>query len=452
MMSKKKVLLCERVVKEDNELLSLSTRLHYYPLVVSRAEGAKVFDVDGNEYIDFLSGAATTNIGHRHPEVVKAIKEQCDLFIHNTLAYGYYEVAVKLARKLVEITPGDFRKRVAFGLSGSDSNDGAIKLARSYTGRSKIIAFLNSYHGTTYGALTISGITLNMKRRLGPLLPEIYHVPFPDCYRCLFKLEYPSCGLQCLGFLKTLFETIVPPEEVAAVITEPIQGDAGVVIPPDDYMIKLTELCRNYGILFAVDEIQTGFGRTGKWFAVEHWSLKPDILVMAKAIASGMPLSAIVSKSEIMEKWKAPAHLFTTQANPLSCVAAITTINVIKKERLLERAKRLGEYTLKRFREMMDEHELIGDVRGKGLLIGVDLVKNRETKEPAVKEAHKVDWRAWEKGLVLIHYGKSVLRIAPPLTISQEEMDKGLSIIEEAIDDVEKGKVSNDVLKRMEGW
>jgi 4-aminobutyrate aminotransferase len=258
--------------------------------------------------------------------------------------------------------------------------------------------------------------------------------------------------LQCFDFLETIFETIVPPEEVAAVITEPIQGDAGVIIPPDDYISRLTELCRNYGILFTVDEVQTGFGRTGKWFAVEHWNLKPDILVTAKALASGMPLGAIISRSEIMEKWKAPAHLFTAQANPLSCVAAITTIDVIKKEKLIERAKRLGEYALKRFKEMMDRHELIGDVRGKGLLIGVDLVKNRKTKEPALKEVRKVDWRAWEKGLVLIHYGKSVLRIAPPLTISQEEMDKGLNIIEEAIDDVEKGKVPDDVLSRMEGW
>jgi len=328
---------------------------------------------------------------------VEAIKKQCDKFIHNTLAYTYYENAVELAKRLVEITPGDFPKRVAYGLSGSDANDGAIKLARSHTGRSKIIAFLKSYHGTTYGALSLSGITLRMKRRLGPLLPDVHHVPFPDCYRCPFKLEHPSCGLHCLDFIELLFDTIVPPEEVAALITEPIQGDAGIIVPPDDYLPRLKKLCEDHGILFAAEEVQTGFGRTGKWFAIQHWNVKPDIMILAKAIASGMPLSAVVSKKEIMESWEAPAHLFTAEGNPVCCAAAIATIDVIKEERLFERATRLGEHTMKRFKEMMSEHEIIGDVRGKGLLIGVDLVKNRKTKEPAVKEALKIDWRCWER-------------------------------------------------------
>jgi 4-aminobutyrate aminotransferase len=449
---KKKIPLCNKLVEEDSKFLSSATRLSYYPLVVAKAEGAKVWDIDGNEYIDFLSGAAVTNVGHRHPKVVEAIKDQCDRFIHYTLAYVYYEKAVELAKRIVEITPGDFQKKVAFGLSGSDANDGSIKFARSYTGRSKIISFLKSYHGTTYGALTLSGITLRMRRKIGPLLPEIYHVPFPDCYRCLFKLEYPGCGMHCLDFIATIMDTIVPPEEVAAIVTEPIQGDAGVIIPPDEYMPRLKRLCEENGILFVDEEVQTGFGRTGKWFAIEHWNVKPDIMVLAKAIASGMPISTIVARKEIIDSLEAPAHLFTTEANPLSCAAAIATIEIIREEKLYERASRLGEYALKRFKEMMNEHELIGDVRGKGLMIGVDLVKDRKTKEPAIKEALKVDWRTWEKGLVLIHFGKSVLRIAPPLTITQEELDKGLNIIEEAIDDVEKGKVSDDVIKRMKGW
>lgn len=448
----KKTLLCDKLVEADHKLLSPSTRLSYYPLVVARAEGAKVWDIDGNEYIDFLSGAAVTNVGHRHPRVVKAIKDQSDRFIHYTLAYTYYENAVELAKRLVEVTPGDFPKKVAFGLSGSDANDGAIKFARSYTGRSKIISFLKSYHGTTYGALSLSGITLRMRRKLGPMLPEIYHVPFPDCYRCPFKLEYPSCGMHCLDFISTIMDTIVPPEEVAAIVTEPIQGDAGVVIPPDEYMPNLKKLCEENGILFVDEEVQTGFGRTGKWFAIEHWNVKPDAMVLAKAMASGMPISAVVARREVIDSLEAPAHLFTTEANPLSCAAAIATIKIIREEKLYERANRLGEYAMKRFREMMDKHELIGDVRGKGLMIGVDLVKDLKTKEPAIKETLKIDWRAWEKGLVLIHFGKSVLRIAPPLIITQEELDEGLNIIEEAIDDVEKGKVPDEVLKRMKGW
>jgi len=443
---------CMRVVEEDKRYISPSMRIAYYPLAVAKAEGAKVWDVDGNEYIDFLCGAAVTNIGHRHPRVVSAIKEQCDKFIHNTLAYSYYELAVELAKKLGEITPGSFPKKVAYGLSGSDANDGAIKLARSYTGRTKIIAYLMSYHGTTYGAISLSGITLRMRRRLGPFLPEIYHVPYPDCYRCLFKLSYPECGLHCLDYIETLMETIIPPEETAAVFIEPIQGDGGVIVPPDEYLPRLQKLCRDHGILFVDEEVQTGFCRTGRWFAANHWNLEPDIMIIAKAFASGMPISALIAKDEIMDSWEAPAHLFTAEANPLSCAAALATIGVMEEERIAERAERMGEYAMKRFREMMDEHELIGDVRGKGLLIGVDLVKDRRTKEPAREETLKVDWRCWEKGLILIHFGKSVLRIAPPLTISQEELDRGLNIIEEAITDVEKGRVPDEVLKLMIGW
>jgi 4-aminobutyrate aminotransferase len=258
--------------------------------------------------------------------------------------------------------------------------------------------------------------------------------------------------MHCLDFISTIMDTIVPPEEVAAIVTEPIQGDAGVVIPPDEYMPNLKKLCEENGILFVDEEVQTGFGRTGKWFAIEHWNVKPDAMVLAKAMASGMPISAVVARREVIDSLEAPAHLFTTEANPLSCAAAIATIEIIREEKLYERANRLGEYAMKRFREMMDKHELIGDVRGKGLMIGVDLVKDLKTKEPAIKETLKIDWRAWEKGLVLIHFGKSVLRIAPPLIITQEELDEGLNIIEEAIDDVEKGKVPDEVLKRMKGW
>jgi len=452
MARRRSVRLCEDFVKVDHELISPSNRIRYYPLVVASARGAKLQDLDGNEYIDFLSGAAVTNIGHCHPRVVEAIRRQCERLIHNTLAYTYYEGAVELARRLIEITPGKFPKMVAYGLSGSDANDGAIKLARCFTNRQKVISFLGSYHGTTYGALSLSGITPRMRRRLGPLLPEVHHVPFPDCYRCPFKLDPSSCGLHCLSFVEKLFETTLPPEEAAAIIVEPIQGDAGVVIPPRDYLPRLRRLCQEHGILFVAEEVQTGFGRTGRWFAVEHWNVEPDILILAKAIASGMPLSALVARREIMESWEAPAHLFTTQANPVCCAAAIATIEVIREERLWERAARLGNHAMKRFREMMDEHPLIGDVRGKGLMIGVDLVRDRETREPAVKEALKVDWRCWELGLVLIHFGRSVLRVAPPLTISEEELDQGIDIIEEAIRDVEQGRVPDDVIDRMVGW
>jgi len=426
----------------------------YYPLVVSRAEGSRIWDLDGNEYLDFLSGAAVNNVGHCHPEVVKAIEDQARRLIHNTLGYSYYELPVILAERLVKLTPGRFPKRVAYSLSGSDANDGAMKLARIATGRPKIISFLGSYHGSTYGALTLSGVSLNMKRRLGPLVPEVYHAPYADCYRCYFGLEHPSCGLRCVEYIRTLFEMLIPPDEVAAFILEPIQGDAGVVIPPREFLPEIKGLCDENGILFIDEEVQTGFARTGKMFAIEHWGVEPDAVISAKPIASGLPLGVIVSKSELMESWSAPAHIFTTQANPVSCAAAVATLDVIAGESLADRAKMLGETAMKRFREMMGRFDLIGDIRGRGLLIGVELVKDRETREPARGEALKVCWRAWERGLVMISFGRygNVLRIAPPLTIREDELETALGIVEASIEDVAEDRVSDAVLKKMTAW
>ena len=445
---------CLEVVERDRRVISQAGRLAYYPLVVSRAEGAKIWDADGNEYIDFLSGAAVTNIGHCHPEVVRAIEGQARRFIHNTLGYSYYELPVLLAERLARLTPGGFGKRVAFGLSGSDANDGAIKLARSATGRQKILSYLGSYHGTTYGALTLSAASLNMKRRLGPLLPEVYHIPYPDCYRCHFGLQYPGCGLRCIDYMRELLRLLIPPEEVAALILEPIQGDAGVVVPPEGFWGEVKELCEEHGILFIDEEVQTGLCRTGRWFAIEHWRVEPDAILVAKPIASGLPMSAIISRSELMEAWSPPAHLFTTEANPVACAAAIATLDVMERERLHERAERVGGHVMRRLGEMMEAFDIIGEVRGRGLLIGVDLVKDRGTREPARAEALKVCWRAWERGLVMISFGRfgNVLRIAPPLTIGEEELDRALSIIEESIEDVVKGRVPDSVLKEMSAW
>jgi len=445
---------CRAVVARDREVISQACRMAYYPLVVSKASGARIWDLDGNEYLDFLSGAATTNIGHCHPKVVEAIEDQAHRFIHNTLGYSYYELPVVLAERLVELTPGSFSKRVSFSLSGSDANDGAMKLARAATGRPKILSFLGSYHGTTYGALTLSGIGLNMKRRLGPFVPEVYHVPYADCYRCYFGLEYPSCGMRCVEYIKTLFETLIPPEEVAAFILEPIQGDSGVIIPPREFWPEIKELCEEYGILFIDEEVQTGFARTGKMFAIEYWGVEPDAVISAKPIASGLPMGVIVSRKELMERWKVPAHLFTTQANPVVCAAAIATLDVIEQENLVERAQWLGESVTKRFMEIKERFDLVGDVRGRGLLIGIDLVRDRETREPARNEALKVAWRAWEKGLVMISFGRygNVLRIAPPLTIRENELEVALEIVEKSIEDVSEGRVPDSVLQEMSAW
>ncbi len=443
-----------KIVEWDRRIISQASRIAYYPLVVDRASGSKLWDVDGNEYLDFLSGAAVNNVGHCHPKVVEAIREQAGRLIHNTLGYTYYEIAVKLAERLTRLTPGGFRKRVSFSLSGSDANDGAIKLARASTGRTRIVSFLGSYHGTTYGALTLSAITPRMRRKLGPMLPEIYHVPYPDCYRCYFGLNYPECGLHCLDHIELLLDMVLPPDEVAAFILEPIQGDAGIIIPPEEFWPRLKRLCEEHGILFIDEEVQTGFARTGRMFAIEHWEVEPDALIVAKPIAAGLPMAAIIARAELMERWTAPAHLFTTEANPVACAAALAVLDIIEEENLPERARRLGEKALQRFREMMESYELIGDVRGRGLLIGVDLVKSHKTREPARAEAMKVCWRAWEKGLVMISFGRfgNVLRIAPPLTITEEELMEGLDIVEESIRDVSEGRVPDSVLEKMVAW
>jgi len=445
---------CREVVSRDREVLSQASRIAYYPLVVSRAEGSRIWDLDGNEYIDLLSGAAVNNVGHCHPEVVQAIEAQARRLIHNTLGYSYYELPVFLAERLVRLTPGSFPKRVAFGLSGSDSNDGAMKLARAATGRPKILSFLGSYHGTTFGALTLSAVTLKMKRRLGPLVPEVYHVPYADCYRCYFGLEYPSCNLRCVEYIGTMLEMLIPPDEVAAFILEPIQGDAGVVIPPREFWVEIKRLCDRHGILFIDEEVQTGFARTGKMFAIEHWGIEPDAVISAKPLASGLPMGVIVARKELMESWPAPAHLFTTEANPVVCAAALATLDIIERENLPERAGRLGEVVMERFREMMERFDLIGDIRGRGLLIGVELVRDRDTKEPARGEAMKVCWRAWERGLVMISFGRcgNVLRIAPPLTIREDELDEALGIVEASIEDVVEGRVPDSVLQEMDAW
>ncbi len=439
-------------LEQEKQILSLGTRIPYYPLAIKEAKGSIIWDFDGNEVIDFLSGACVANTGHAHPTIVDRIIEQSKKLVHYNPAYACHEQMVALASELVRVTPGAFPKRVSFGLSGGDANDTAIKAARSFTKRQKIISYYRSYHGTTYGALSLSGVSLAMRRHMGPFLPEVYHIPFPDCYRCRQNPPYPDCGMECFQDLRRLLDTIAPPEEVAALFIEPIQGDSGVIVPPQEYIDQLVHTCRQFGILVVADEVQSGFGRSGKWFASEHFGLEPDIVVLGKSIASGMPLSAVVARKEILEAWKAPAGAFSMAANPISCAAALATIEVIQEEGLVEGAQMLGKIAMEHFEDLKNNHPLIGDIRGKGLMIGVDLVKDQETRERALGETAKVCWRCWEKGLFLTFFSGSVLRIAPPLTISRELLTEGLEIISESVTDVEKGEVSEEVLERVKGW
>lgn len=439
-------------VKRDGQVYSEFARIPYYPLTIKQGRGAIIEDMDGNKYIDMLAAASSLNTGHSHPRIVKALKKQLDKFISYTAAYTYSEPLVELGEELCKITPGDFDKRVVYGLTGSDANDGMIKMARGYTGKKKIISFIGSYHGTTYGAISLSAISLNMRKKIGPLLPEIEHIRYPDCYRCAFKEKVETCNLECLNDFKSALTTYLPADDIAAIVMEPIAGDAGLIVPPQKYMDAIYKLCKENDILFVSEEVQQGFGRTGKWFCIEHFGIEPDILILGKSIASGLPLSAIVARKEITDALGPPVHSFTMSGNALSCIAALETINVIRDEDLLERSKVLGAYAKSRFEKMKEKYEIIGDVRGMGLSIGVDLVIDRESKVGNKEAAAKICYRCWEKGIILIFLAEGVLRVQPPLVILKDELDKALNIIEESIVEYLNGEIPDDVLSVAKGW
>ncbi|MDR1740314.1 MAG: aspartate aminotransferase family protein [Synergistaceae bacterium] len=444
---------CLELVEADKSLLSPGSRISYYPLAIKRGRGAIVEDLDGNSYIDMLSSAGAVNTGHCHPKVVEAVKKQAEEMLLYTTVYMYHEPLVHLSKEIVALAPGDFRKRVFYGLSGSDANDGAIKMARFSTGRPKVVSYIRSYHGNTYGAMTLSAVSLPMGHRVGPLLPDIYHVPYPDPYRPPVPGMTPDqVSDYCIDFIKTAFTNYMPADEVAAFIIEPIQGDSGLIVPPVKYMHDLRRLCDEYGILFISEEVQQGFGRTGKWFGIENFGVVPDAMIMGKAIASGLPLSGVVSRAELMDPLNPPVHTFTTAGNPVCCAAALATIKVLKEENIPAHAAEVGAHAQHRFREMQKRFEFVGDVRGIGLSIGVDLVTNRETKERNRVATSKICYRAWEKGLLLAFFSGSVLRIQPPLVITKAEMDKALDIIEESMEEFEKGQIPDSVLDTVKGW
>ncbi len=412
--------------------------VRFYPLVVDRAEGSLVYDVDGNTYIDLNSGLAVMNVGHKHPKVMEAVKKQMEKLVHYSNTDFFYEPSVKLAEKLVEIAPGSSRKRVYFGNSGAEAVEAALKLSRWHTRRQYVIAFIGAFHGRTYGAVSLTASKPVQRRYFSPLLPGVIHVPYPYAYRCPFGTDDPEeCAQRTIEFIEEwVLGKYVPPEEVAAIFFEPIQGEGGYVVPPDNFFPELRKLADKYGILLVDDEVQAGMGRTGKWWAIEHWGVEPDIVTSAKALGSGFPIGATIAKAEVMN-WEGGSHASTFGGNPVSCAAGLATINVIEEENLLDRVTRLGNEVMKRLRELQGRSKIVGDVRGKGFMIGVELVKDKTTKKPAKKEAHEVMIRTWKSGVAVITAGKSVIRIAPPLNIPEEYLDKALSILEEKIKEVE---------------
>lgn len=434
----------------EEKSIGKTISIRFYPIVVDRAQGLKVYDVDGREYIDFSSQWAVTSLGHNHSEVVDAVKKQLEKLIFSSHTSFPNTVGIELAEKLLEISPGDFKKKVWFGLSGSDANEFVYKIMPLFSGRRRLLGFQGSYHGQTMGALSLSGHKA-LTRFIG--FPNIVKAPYPYCYRCPFKQSYPECGVLCLDFLENNVIENAPAEDLAAVILEPIQSDGGVIIPPPEFIPRLYKVCRDREISLVVDEVKVGFGRSGKLFAVEHSNVAPDALTMAKPMASGFPLSAVVGRAEIMDAALA-AHLFTSSAHPISCAASLATINIILREKIPEKAARTGEYILKRLIEICETHRLIGDVRGKGMILGVELVKDQKGKEPATFETACLVYRAYELGLLITYVGtySNVVEITPPLTISNEEADRALDIFEKALDDVEKGRIDKEKVKRFTGW
>ena len=425
------------IVKRDSAAISQSyTR--YYPLVIDSGYDCIVKDVDENEYIDFNSGLSCLNVGHTNPKVVKAIRDQCDKFLHYANTDFYYQQTVNLAEKLFEITPGSFQKKIHFGNSGAEALETALKLSKWHTRKHQFIAFVGAFHGRTCGATALTASKPTQRRHYFPLLPGITHVPYPYCYRCPFGLSYPDCSYRCVDFIDDqVLQKYVPPEEVAGFVFEPIQGEGGYVVPPPDYFQRLKKLADKYGLLLIADEVQSGIGRTGRWFAMEHWKTEPDILCAAKSLASGLPLSATVARARLMD-WEAGSHASTFGGNPLACVAASAVVDVIREEKLLENAEKQGDYIMKWLQTINEEREIVGDVRGKGLMIGVEFVEDKETKKAGVDQAREVMVRCWRRGVAIVTCGVSTLRLVPPLTITNELVDASLEIIGDVIKEVDK--------------
>jgi 4-aminobutyrate aminotransferase len=425
------------LVKIDETYVSPSyTRA--YPLVVDKAQGVWLRDVDGNEFLDFTAGIAVNATGHCHPRVVESIKQQAEKLLHMSGTDFYYRPQITLAEKITSLAPGEGTKKVYFGNSGAEAVEAAFKLARWHTRRELNIAFFGAFHGRTMGALSLTASKSIQKKHYYPFVPGITHIPYPYCYRCPYNLSYPQCDIACAQWVAdTLFRTTMPPEEIAAIFVEPIQGEGGYIVPPPEFHKKLYSIAKEYEILYVADEVQSGMGRTGKMLAMEHFGVEPDILALAKGIASGMPLGAMMARADIMD-WEAGSHASTFGGNPVSCQAALTTIELLEEE-LMDNAAKQGERLIHGLREMQKSNECMGDVRGKGLMIGVELVKDRVSKERAA------DWRdavikvAFEKGLLLLGCGECTIRFCPSLTVSSDEIAVCLMIFEESIRKVIRG-------------
>jgi 4-aminobutyrate aminotransferase len=403
-----------------------------YPFVMARGEGAVVEDVDGNVFLDCAAGIAVTGTGHSHPDVVQAIVDQAHKYLHMSGTDFYYEPQVRLAEELAAIVPIKGDVRSFFANSGTEANEAAIKLARYSTKRVNLIAFLGSFHGRTLGSLATTSSKYVQRRGFGPMMPGVYHAPYANCYRCPVNLKPESCAAECLDYVEDqIMVHLVSPDEVAGIIVEPIQGEGGYVVPAPQFHQRLRELTRKHGILLIADEVQSGMGRTGRMFACEHFGLDADIVTIAKGIASGLPLGVTSARADVMT-WPPGSHASTFGGNPVSSAAALATIKVLK-DGLVRNADEIGRYLIDKLRALMDMYPLIGDVRGRGLMIGVELVRDRQTKERATTERDRVVQEMFKRGVLILGAGRNAIRFAPPLVINKPQVEIIADIFEQAL-------------------
>ena len=424
------------IIDRDHSVVSPSyTRS--YPLVIARGSGAMVEDVDGNVFLDCAAGIAVNSTGHSHPDVVQAITDQAQKFLHMSGTDFYYEPQVRLAEELAAVVPITGGVRSFFGNSGTEAVEACLKLSRYTTGRMNVIAFLGGFHGRSMGALSLTASKALQRRGFGPMLPGVYHAPYPDCYRCPLGLKAENCQAECLGYLEDqIFVHLVSPDEVAAVIVEPIQGEGGYVVAPDQFLQRLRALASTHGILLVADEVQSGMGRSGKMFAMEFSRVEPDMMAIAKGIASGLPLGVAVARSGLMA-WPPGSHASTFGGNPVSCAAALATLKLLK-DRLIANAADVGGYLMDGLNALMAKHPLIGDVRGRGLMVGVELVRDRQTKERAVEERDAAVNGAFARGLLLLGAGKNAIRFSPPLVITRAQADIAVRIFDDTLTEIER--------------
>jgi 4-aminobutyrate aminotransferase len=426
----------KKILQLDADYISPSyTRA--YPLVAKTGRGAMVEDVDGNVFLDFAAGIAVVATGHCHPEVVAAIQRQAAELIHISATDFYYSNLVELAQRLAVVAPGPEPKRIFYGNSGTEAIEAAIKLACYHTKRHKMIAFYGCFHGRTLGSLSLTASKAVQRKGMGPLLPGVINLTYAYCNRCPYGLQPESCCTECATVLeREIFKKLVDPEEVAAIVVEPIQGEGGYVPAPAEFLQELQRVCRRYGIMFVVDEVQSGMGRTGKWWAGDHSSLEPDILCVAKGIASGMPLGVMIARASLMN-WTAGAHGSTFGGNPVCIAAALATIDLLESK-YIANARRIGDRILHRIANWRDRHRIVGDIRGKGLMIGLEIVRDQKSKEKAADLRDRLVQMAFAKGLLVLGAGENTLRLSPPLVVDEEQADFAVSTLDACLSEIEK--------------